>query len=184
MLKHVEPDIIFRHLVWSVLFVASVAYYINTYILPNIADYKEQMRFTRVTQNTLMQTRAVNKDAQSRVNAFSDVNREKLQVFSGNVNEAVIRKFLPKGFLRINVKKSKEEFIPQDQLKKVFYSINGEVSPNNLRLILDIVPKLHDKNVSAILELPLRIQKTAKGNLMFESNIAITQSTYNPHIKR
>ena len=73
LLKNVEPDIIFRHFVWSVLFIASVAYYINTHIMPNIAIYKEQVRFTRVTQMTLEQTRAVNKDAKSRVQSFSNI---------------------------------------------------------------------------------------------------------------
>ena len=71
-----------------------------------------------------------------------------------------------------------EELIPQDQLKKQFYAITGEVGINNLALILDIVPKLHAKNISAILELPFVVQKTKKGNLSFELRIAITQSTY------
>ncbi len=177
-LKDTEPDIIFRHFIWSVLFIAAVAYYINTYILPNVEDYKEQVRFTRVTSEVLENTKAINLNAQSQVNSFSDSNYEKLKVFGGNINESIIKKNLPKGFLRINVKKIGEKVIPQDQLKKQFYSINGEVSINNLSLVFDIVPTLHTKNISAILELPLSLKKTPKGNLSFETKIAITQSTY------
>ncbi len=178
LFKDVEPDVIFRHLVWSVLFVSAVAYYINVYILPHIESYKEQVRFTRVTREVLENTKAINTNAQSRVNAFSNSNYEKLKVFGGNINESVIRKNLPKGFLRLNVKKLREEVIPKDQLKKQFYSISGEVGINNLTLILDIVPTLHKKNMSAILELPLSLKKTPKGNLAFSIQIAITQSTY------
>lgn len=178
LLKEVEPDIIFRHIVWSVLFVAAVAYYINIDIIPNITAYKEQVRFTRVTQNVLDSTKAVRDNAQAKINAFSGENYEQIKVFSGVISESTILKSLPKGFLRINVKKIKEELIPQDQLKKQFYAINGEVGINNLALIFDIIPKLHGKNISAILELPFVIQKTKKGNLAFEVRIAITQSTY------
>ncbi len=178
ILKDVEPDVIFRHLVWSVLFVAAVAYYINMYIMPNVEAYKEQVRFTRVTQSVLASTKAVRDNAQATINAFSGSNYDQIKVFSSAINEAIIRKNLPKGFLRINVKKIHEELIPQDQLKKQYYAISGEVGINNLKLILDIVPKLHEKNVSAILELPFIVQKTAKGNLAFELRIAITQSTY------
>lgn len=178
ILKDVEPDIIFRHIVWSVLFIAAVAYYINVDIMPNVDSYKEQVRFTRVTQDVLASTKAVRDNAQAKINAFSGANHEKIKVFNGVINESVIRKNLPKGFLRINVKKMGEEIIPQDQLKKQFYAITGEVGINNLALILDIVPKLHAKNISAILELPFVVQKTKKGNLSFELRIAITQSTY------
>ena len=59
ILKDVEPDIIFRHIVWSVLFIAAVAYYINVDIMPNVDSYKEQVRFTRVTQDVLASTKAV-----------------------------------------------------------------------------------------------------------------------------
>lgn len=178
ILKDVEPDIIFRHLVWSVLFVAAVAYYINMYIMPNVAAYKEQVRFTRVTQSVLDSTRAIHESAKTKIDAFSGENYDQIKVFSGTINESVIRKNLPKGFIKINVKKTNEELIPQDQLKKQYYAISGEVGVNNLALILDIVPKLHEKNVSAILELPFVIQTTKKGNLAFEIRIAITQSTY------
>lgn len=179
ILKDVEPDIIFRHIVWSVLFVAAVAYYVNIEIMPNVAAYKEQVRFTRVTQSVLASTKAVRDNAQEKINAFSGENYEQIKVFTGVINEAMIRKNLPKGFLRINVKKTKEEMISEEQLKKQFYVISGEVGINNLALIFDIIPKLHDKSISAILELPFIIQKTKKGNLAFEMSIAITQSTYN-----
>ena len=132
LLKNVEPDIIFRHFVWSVLFIASVAYYINTHIMPNIAIYKEQVRFTRVTQMTLEQNRAVNKDAKSRVQSFSNINHETLQVFGKQINEATLKKYLPKGFLNINVKKTRDEFIKEDQLKKTYFTIYGETESNNL----------------------------------------------------
>lgn len=178
ILKDVEPDIIFRHIVWSVLFVVAVVYYINVDIMPHVETYKEQVRFTRVTQDVLANTRAVRDNAQAKIDAFSGKNREKIKVFNGVINEAVIRKNLPKGFLRINVKKTGEDLIPKDQLKQQFYMITGEVGINNLSLILDIIPKLHANNMSAILELPFVVQKTKKGNLSFELHLAITQSTY------
>ena len=178
LLKDVEPDIIFRHIVWSVLFVAAVAYYINLDILPNVEAYKDQVRFTRVTQGILDSTKAVRDNAQAKIDAFSGQNYEQIKVFSGTISESMILKSLPKGFLRVNVKKIKEELIQQEQLKKQFYAIKGEVGINNLALIFDIIPKLQDKSISAILELPFVIQKTNKGNLAFEVRIAITQSTY------
>lgn len=178
LLKNVEPDIIFRHFVWSVLFIASVAYYINTHIMPNIAIYKEQVRFTRVTQMTLEQTRAVNKDAKSRVQSFSNINHETLQVFGKQINEATLKKYLPKGFLNINVKKTRDEFIKEDQLKKTYFTIYGETESNNLPLILSIVPKLQEKKISVVFELPFNLKKNSKNNLEFNLNIAVTQSTY------
>ncbi|RDU67652.1 hypothetical protein CQA53_01225 [Helicobacter didelphidarum] len=178
LLKDVEPDIIFRHFILSILFVGSVAYYINTFIMPNIDSYKEQVRFTRTTQSVLETTRAINADAQSKINSFSNANYKELKVFSGKINEATIRKSLPKGFLKINVKRLNEEFIPNEQLKKTHYTISGEVGANNLGLILNIVPKLHENNISAILNLPFTLKKTAKNNLEFSLGVSITQSTY------
>ena len=62
--------------------------------------------------------------------------------------------------------------------KKKFYGISGEVSLSKSSLILDIVPTLHEKGVNAVLELPLKIKKNAKGNLDFVANISIVESTY------
>lgn len=182
LFKDAEPDVIFRHIVWSVLFVSAVAYYINIDIMPNVETYKEQVRFTRVTQNVLDSAKAVRDSMQKKIYAFSDGNYEKIKTFNGVINESIIRKNLPKGFLRINVKKTDEKLIPQEQLKKQFYVIAGEVRINNLSLILDIVSNLRTKNISATLELPFVVQKTKKGNLSFELNIAITQSTYKSKI--
>ena len=184
LLKEVEPDIIFRHFVWSVLFVASVAYYTNNYIMPSVNTYKDQKRQTRVSEQTLEQTRAINANAKSKIDAFSGENYKQLAVFSGKINEALIQKNLPKGFLKINVKKLNEEVIPEEQLKKTHFSISGEVKPQNLNLVHQIVPKLHEKNISAIFELPFWLKKTAKGNLAFSLGIAITQSTYKASIPR
>lgn len=184
LLKNVEPDIIFRHFALSVIFIASVAYYINNYIMPVVESYKDQQRFTRTTQQVLAQTKAVNADAKEKIASFSSANFKQLEVFSGKINESVIQKNMPKGFLRLNIKKLNEEFIPQEQLKQTHYTISGEVAQNNLNLVLSIVPVLQSKNISATFELPFSIKKIpakkkgAKDTLSFSMGIAITQSTY------
>ncbi|RDU60078.1 hypothetical protein [Helicobacter sp. MIT 14-3879] len=178
LFNDVEPNAIFRHLVWSVLFIASTAYYINTYILPHANQYKEQLHFNRITQSTLQQTRVINENARNTVNAFSSSNNQKLQVFSGSLNENAMRKIIQQGFLKINVRKIGEKNIPQDQLKQIQYSVSGEVATNNLFLILQIIPRLHEKYISAILDLPLSLKKNARGNIDFSLGFSIMQSTY------
>ncbi|TLE01461.1 hypothetical protein LS73_001315 [Helicobacter muridarum] len=177
LFNEVEPDIIFRHLVWSVLFITGTGYYINNYIMSESNQYKEQIRHNRVTQSTLEQTRSINEDAKKKINSISR-NAQKLDTFSISTNAAGIHKIVQQGFLKINVKRIGEENIPQNQLKKTKYSIDGEVGINNLSLILDIVPKLQAQNVSATLELPLFLKKNAKGNIDFSLGLSITQSTY------
>lgn len=178
LLKNVEPDIIFRHFILSVIFIGSVAYYINDYILPVVDSYKEQQRFTRTTQSVLEQTKAINADAKQKISSFSSANFKQLEVFGGKINEALIQKNLPKGLSGVKIKKLNEEFIPEEQLKQTHYSISGEVGANGLNVVLSIVPTLQQKNISATFELPFSVKKTKKGNLAFSLGIAVTQSTY------
>ncbi len=178
MFKDVEPDIIFRHFVWSVLFIAACAFYINNQILPNVGSYKEQMRFNRVSQVTLEQTRAINESVESKVNSFSIDDKQKLWGSPLIVNEKFLRDNMPRGFLKLAISKKGEEDIAKDKIRKKFYGISGEVSLSKSSLILDIVPTLHEKGVNAVLELPLKIKKNAKGNLDFVANISIVESTY------
>ncbi|RDU72503.1 hypothetical protein CQA66_04095 [Helicobacter aurati] len=178
LFKEVEPDNIFRHFIWSILFISGTAYYTNTYIMPETRHYKEQLRFNQVTQSTLEQTRTINEQAQKKVNSLADTNSQELKVFSGSLNEATIRKIIQPGFLKINVRKLGEKNIPQDQLKKIQYSISGEVAASNLSYVLDIIPRLQSKHISAILDLPLSLKKNTKGNIDFSLGMSITQSTY------
>ena len=176
--KDVEPDNIFRHLVWSVIFVIATIYYANTYIVPNSNQYKEQVRFNRVTEDTLKQTRAINEEAKMKVDTFSSANSTKLGAFSGSLSEAEMRKIIQKDFIALNISKLREKLIPKDHLKQIQYSVSGEVAINDLFSVLQIVPRLHAKHISAIVDLPLSLKKNTKGNIEFSLGVSITQSTY------
>lgn len=179
ILEDIEPEVVFKSVLWTIFIVIFIAYFVNTHILPAIYMYKNQQHNNNSSNVVLSQIKSIYNTEEINLNTITNNNKDVLNVFYARANTGIIEKMLQKHFSKISITQLKEADNEELNIKEIRYQIKGE--SNSVEKIIGIPNILQDNNISAVLTLPLTIHKKVKNSdiLSFVVHISVTKSTYN-----
>ncbi|PAF43283.1 hypothetical protein [Helicobacter sp. 11S02629-2] len=174
--NNIDPESIFRHILWSAVFIIICAYICIDIIVPAIAKYKGQAFMNDSAKVSLAQVSQIEKDLHAKIELIKSQNAQALKDFHRNVQARDIKKALNPFFVNLNVTQVGFKIDPKNNVKETTYEISG-TSPN-INYITDMAINLRKSHIFANASFPVSIKSRGK-MLDFTYTVVVFQGVFN-----
>ncbi|PAF48791.1 hypothetical protein BKH43_07765 [Helicobacter sp. 13S00401-1] len=173
--SNLDPESIFRHILWSAVFIIVCAYISIDVIVPAITKYKGQAFMNDSAKASLAQVSQTEKELRAKIDSIKKENKQSLVDFHRDVQASDISRALSPFFVNLNVTQVGFKIDKKNNIKETTYELKG-LSPN-ISYITDVAINLRKSHIFANISFPVSIKSRGK-MLAFTYTIVVFQGVF------
>lgn len=183
-LKNLDVDLIFKNMIFAILYVSGILAFFSYILWPTILDFKAEYiveRKNKIIYNEAQKGFNASKD---RLSSFLQENQPLLNRFNNANSYEIIHNISKRLFTKHTIKKISEQTNSQTQIKTIIYQITAQTP--NIQNLWNFISELNKTSSSAIVNIPIRIQKPSEAKtyeIVFNIDIAQNTNIANPLIQ-
>ena len=184
-LKNLDVDLIFKNMIFAILYVSGILAFFSYILWPTILNFKAEYIVERKNKIVYNEAKKGFNASKDRLSSFLQENHPLLDRLNSNTNSyEIIHNISKKLFKKHTIKKISEQTNSQTQIKTTTYQITAQTP--NIQNLWDFISELNKTPSSAIVNIPIHIQKPSKAKtyeIMFNVDIVQNTNKTNPLIQ-